>query len=291
VTDSHDNTVAIGYDTGMSDEEALLAAIIASPDDDLPRLVYADWLDEHTGAAMVAAPAARAEFIRVQIERARAAPGDPRLPALARREGLLGQHRKEWGRPIQDLLPGAALVFRRGFVEQMTVQAAHFLRRRADVFRLAPIREVTVTQVQVSLCELSLLDLGAHVRLRAALPGGWNQHDPVTVDCLRPAPVGLETELRQGRWLVLAWAVWSGPDRHAAGRLFRFAEGILYRLGYPRLALRPFDRASEFTPWCPVEQPYASPHWLLLEGGRLIGDLIGPSPPADLSAFGCAEAS
>jgi uncharacterized protein (TIGR02996 family) len=29
-----------------ADERALLAAIAAAPDDDVPRLVYADWLDE-----------------------------------------------------------------------------------------------------------------------------------------------------------------------------------------------------------------------------------------------------
>ena len=31
----------------MSDEAAFLAAIIANPDDDLPRLVFADWMDEN----------------------------------------------------------------------------------------------------------------------------------------------------------------------------------------------------------------------------------------------------
>ncbi len=31
----------------MSDANALVAAILAAPADDLPRLVYADWLDEH----------------------------------------------------------------------------------------------------------------------------------------------------------------------------------------------------------------------------------------------------
>ena len=30
----------------MSDGEALLRAVIASPDDSLPRLVYSDWLEE-----------------------------------------------------------------------------------------------------------------------------------------------------------------------------------------------------------------------------------------------------
>jgi len=53
----------------MSDGDALLAAIVADPDD-LPRLAYADWLHENGEPD-------RAEFIRTQIEAAR-------LPALAR---------------------------------------------------------------------------------------------------------------------------------------------------------------------------------------------------------------
>jgi uncharacterized protein (TIGR02996 family) len=40
--------------------EALLAAVIAESADDLPRLAYADWLEEHGDDA-------RAEFIRVQV--------------------------------------------------------------------------------------------------------------------------------------------------------------------------------------------------------------------------------
>ncbi len=52
----------------MSDEDALLAAIAANPDEDTPRLAYADWLDEN---ATCDAQRARAEFIRVQIEAAR----------------------------------------------------------------------------------------------------------------------------------------------------------------------------------------------------------------------------
>lgn len=45
----------------MSDEAALLAAIIAHPDEDTHRLVYADWLQENGRED-------RAEFIRVQVE-------------------------------------------------------------------------------------------------------------------------------------------------------------------------------------------------------------------------------
>lgn len=53
----------------MTDREALLAAIKANPADDVPRLVYADWLEEHD------TPAGRraAEVIRL----CRRWPGDP----------------------------------------------------------------------------------------------------------------------------------------------------------------------------------------------------------------------
>ena len=48
----------------MTEREALLHAIRLEPDEDTPRLVYADWLDEHGDEA----DRAHAEQIRVQIE-------------------------------------------------------------------------------------------------------------------------------------------------------------------------------------------------------------------------------
>lgn len=33
----------------MTDESAMISAILAAPDDDSPRLIFADWLDEHGG--------------------------------------------------------------------------------------------------------------------------------------------------------------------------------------------------------------------------------------------------
>lgn len=48
----------------MTDGEALLAAILAQPAEDTPRLVYADWLQENGQPE-------RAEFIRVQCKLAR----------------------------------------------------------------------------------------------------------------------------------------------------------------------------------------------------------------------------
>jgi len=43
----------------MTDQDALVEAILGAPTDDAPRLVYADWLDEHGESE-------HAEFIRLQ---------------------------------------------------------------------------------------------------------------------------------------------------------------------------------------------------------------------------------
>lgn len=61
----------------MSDEDAFLAAIAAAPADDTPRLVYADWLDDHADP--------RAEYVRLEVERHRLTARDPKRPDLTAR--------------------------------------------------------------------------------------------------------------------------------------------------------------------------------------------------------------
>ena len=65
----------------MSDNLArgFLEDITAHPDDDAPRLIFADWLEEKGDSD-------RAEFIRVQIERARLPAWDARQVRLRLRE-------------------------------------------------------------------------------------------------------------------------------------------------------------------------------------------------------------
>ena len=65
----------------MDDEAALLNAIYADPNDDLVRLVYADWLDEHDRPE-------RAEFIRAQIELAQRCDGEAYSRHEARQHGV-----------------------------------------------------------------------------------------------------------------------------------------------------------------------------------------------------------
>ena len=91
----------------MSTESALLATVCAAPEDDGPRLVYADWLEETGEPANVA----RAEFIRAQCELARpAAKGaSARRAGLRKRvKALYSAHSTTW----ESILP-AALTERR----------------------------------------------------------------------------------------------------------------------------------------------------------------------------------
>ncbi len=95
----------------MTDRDALLATVEAHPADDLPRLVYADWLEEH---ATTEADRARATFIRLQIAEYR---------APAEWNGQSHRHASvKMIRPhLADWLPGVpvrlryTVVFERGF--------------------------------------------------------------------------------------------------------------------------------------------------------------------------------
>ena len=53
-----------GTGVTMTQEPGLLQAVLANPDDDATRLVYADWLEEHGQGE---ADRARSDFIRLQI--------------------------------------------------------------------------------------------------------------------------------------------------------------------------------------------------------------------------------
>src|SRR5262249_2866315 len=99
VSDGVGNSNATRWRNGVNNP-ALLQAIRDEPGDDLPRLAYADWLEEH-GAAP------RGEMIRVQIELTRGSPDRKRALVLLRRlRELVVAHRREWLGPLVEVAPG-----------------------------------------------------------------------------------------------------------------------------------------------------------------------------------------
>lgn len=96
----------------MPAEEVFLQAIREHPEDNLPRLVFADWLDEQGQSP-------RAEFVRVQCELSILADTDPRLGALkVHADELEAAHRQGWVGPLHDH-PSCSVTFRRGFVDRV----------------------------------------------------------------------------------------------------------------------------------------------------------------------------
>jgi uncharacterized protein (TIGR02996 family) len=125
----------------MSDSRArgFLEDIVANPDDDGPRLIYADWLEENGYAA-------RAEFIRVQVERTTLPEWDARQVRLRlREEVLVREHGKRWKAELPRIEGVTWGEFRRGFVA--TANFASFATIKAsagECWDAAPIEAIQV---------------------------------------------------------------------------------------------------------------------------------------------------
>jgi uncharacterized protein (TIGR02996 family) len=119
-------------------EQVLMDAILADPDADEPRLKYADWVE--------ATDPDRGAFIRGQVV------GLPRhagerdagaLPCVSRLTALFAP----WG--------ARDLVFRRGFVEGMSLTGRCFVSLSDGLFAATPLREVRLIAVNFLMPELA----------------------------------------------------------------------------------------------------------------------------------------
>lgn len=109
-------------------ERSLLDAVLISPHDDGPRLVYADWLDENGDGE-------RAEYIRCEIAIERwantpsnepggtAEDGGPAGAALATADGLFERYGKKWTPKI----PGVKFRWKRGFISEIECTLSVFV--------------------------------------------------------------------------------------------------------------------------------------------------------------------
>ncbi len=132
----------------MPDAAAFLRMIAAAPDDDAPRLVYADWLEEHGDP--------RGAFIRVQCALAALPDDDPRRPDLEQAERrLLAGHAAAWTHEFAARVGGWQ--FRRGFVEEITLSAEDFLEHAPDLLRAGTVRTVHLHDCRDALHKLTRL--------------------------------------------------------------------------------------------------------------------------------------
>lgn len=127
----------------MTDREAFIAAIAATPAADLPRLVFADWLDEHDEPAL-------AEFVRAHVRLYHLRPGTAEHAAVAERcDELMSANCGEWfraaceglGVPVPQFAPkGKAwwlLWGGSGKRSPAAGDAESVLRRHTNVYRIS----------------------------------------------------------------------------------------------------------------------------------------------------------
>ena len=122
----------------MTERETFLRAICDDPADDTARLVFADWLEEHGEAA-------RAEFIRVEVQIANRNPDDEnddrrRAVLFARRAALLKAHAREWLEPFVGCARESG--FERGFVAEVEATADTFLTHGGRWMSITPLTRV-----------------------------------------------------------------------------------------------------------------------------------------------------
>jgi|GEM_PF-7043995 len=155
----------------MSDETALLRAIAANPDEDTPRLAYADWLDEHhpppakRGRGKSRKPTEsgnpRAAFIRGQIELARLKDDSMHRREVAFRcRQLLDAHEEEWHDPCELFVWDYS--WSRGFVEMMTTTPED-LELDAELFDTHPFRRLWVWKMEGEVEGLSAIPEENHL--------------------------------------------------------------------------------------------------------------------------------
>src|SRR5262249_7408006 len=128
----------------MALEDAFLADILEHPDDDTPRLVYADWLDEQAatrGGDQAAGAARPAEVIPVPCRLEQTAEDDPHRTELEDRAAELDRiWGPRWARPFHNRADRWS--FRRGFIEEGWLSASQFLGGAGRLLRRSPVRSV-----------------------------------------------------------------------------------------------------------------------------------------------------
>jgi uncharacterized protein (TIGR02996 family) len=150
-------------------DAAFVTAICAEPDDDTPRLAYADWLEERGDAGDLA----QSEFIHVQIELAGDVPAERRRVLRRRERELLAANEAAWrtGLPALDGIQWED--FQRGFLTGVRARSVPMFFHHAAAFSAAaPIQAVRFAGLSLvglqnlasseELLRLRMLFLGEH---------------------------------------------------------------------------------------------------------------------------------
>jgi uncharacterized protein (TIGR02996 family) len=123
----------------VAQERDFIRAIVEEPDEDVHRLVYADWVDEHDQPD-------RAHFIRAQVELSLLTDDSPRRRQLAFQcRQLLEANEKAWLKPLKRLTPEWR--WSRGFIEMIDLPGGDLEDQARKLFATYPLRRLVVAEL------------------------------------------------------------------------------------------------------------------------------------------------
>lgn len=139
----------------MTDDAALLRAICADPDEDTPRLAFADHLDERGDGD-------RAAFVRGQVELATLKEDSPRRREVAFRcRQSLDANEERWLQPREAFRRDRA--WSRGFVETFSTTMNDLILGHQELFRTHPFRRVWLSELDGDIGGVAFLPPGNRI--------------------------------------------------------------------------------------------------------------------------------
>ncbi|MDB4614675.1 TIGR02996 domain-containing protein [bacterium] len=171
-----------------SERQGLLNAIVSHPDNDLPRLVYADWLEDQGDP--------QSEFIRIQCEMAQLERWEPAYERLdASREQLEKKHAKLWRKQAGVKCRSQ---FERGLLTWMTLSGKAMAELDPVVFQQSPITSVQLTHLTTA--KLQLLHKSGMMKHVRGLKFSASASDSHILSLLQMAPASLRRLDFSGRY-------------------------------------------------------------------------------------------
>ncbi len=167
----------------MDDRSALMAAILANPDEDTPRLALADWLDEHGGEH----DRARAAFIRRQIANQNGAG----VPLLLTPDA---EHKKQWLRPLAPLVgkvityPPDQIAWSRGLLKYLLFKTGEFLQKAYQKVAPGALAAVGVEYIGFYSATKKFAALAASPAIRWTAAVGYPGADDAALAAVAASP-------------------------------------------------------------------------------------------------------
>jgi uncharacterized protein (TIGR02996 family) len=211
----------------MSDEQALLNAIRDNSEEDTPRLMYADWLDEH---ATNDTQRARAEFIRVSCEIARLN-GEFQAPAYTEHWWHLTNRQHElyeqYNRDAFATLPEGMRPenYWCGFPVYLTLSGAECLTLPRPSWEQNPMLNVRLTGTTAEVCRVIESDWLAGIDSLHFPPDDDTDADKI-VRTIARAPCAANL-----RWIYLINQSLTDAGMRALGKSTRFQRLKRFNIG------------------------------------------------------------